>query len=142
MLHLRASRNAVNTFPTELGLGWDAIHPRALLRLSDEVIAALLRILFLCECKGVWPRHSSLVVIALLPKSGWGLRPIGLFPWLPKVWAKTRRDSIPEWEALNSRGYLFAGAGRGAEHAVWKQAARAELFGVVKQAAFGAAFFD
>ena len=86
--------------------------------------------------------HSSLVIVALLPKSSGGLRPIGLFPWLPKVWAKARRDTVAEWEALNSRGYLFAGAGRGADHAVWKQAARAEWAGIVKHTDFGMAFFD
>ena len=40
------------------------------------------------------------------------------------------------------RPYLFAGEGRGAGHAAWKQAARAELAGVIKYVEFGMTFLD
>ena len=141
-LQVSIFRDAIRTFPTQLGLGWDRIHPRALLRLEDELIAALLRVLFLCECAGRWPHLSALVVISLLAKPGGGHRPIGLFPWLPKVWAKARREVAKAWEAANSRPYLFAGAGRGADHAAWKQAARAELAGALQNVSFGMTFLD
>ena len=85
MLELAALKESLASFPAHLGLGWDDVHPRALLRLDDNILLALLRLLFLCECTGEWPRFMSLVVVALLPKSAGGLRPIGLFPWLPKV---------------------------------------------------------
>ena len=112
-MELTAFKRALVSFPTALGLGWDDIHPRALLRLHDVVLLALLRILFLCETIGGWPSSIALVIIALLPKSAGGLRPIGLFPWLPKIWAKVRRRVALEWEERVQRPYLYAGPGRG-----------------------------
>ena len=38
------------------------------------------------------------MLIALLPKPDGGLRPIGLIPLLPRVWARARRDIVTEWE--------------------------------------------
>ena len=87
-LELGILRQVLMSFPVQLGLGWDGIHPRALTRLSDAVLEALLRLLFLCEATGEWPHMSSTVITALLPKPTLGLRPIGLFPWLPKIWGK------------------------------------------------------
>ena len=80
--------------------------------------------------------------MALLPKSVPGFRPIGLFPWLPKVWAKARRIEAVKWEAANDRDYLYAGVGRGADHAVWKQAAHAELAATMPNVSFGQALYD
>ena len=68
LLELALLRRELATFPAHLGLGWDGLHPRALLRLPDVVLQAVLRLLFLCECHGRWPSLSTLVVIALLPK--------------------------------------------------------------------------
>ena len=142
MLELAAFKDSLVSFPTYLGLGWDDIHPRALLRLDDQILLALLRILFLCECAGEWPSFTSLVIIALLPKSDGGLRPIGLFPWLPKVWAKARRSVALAWECQVTRPYLYAGPGRGADHAAWKQAARAEHASTIRGAAYGMSLID
>ena len=142
MLELDAFKRAMSTFPAHLGLGWDGIHPRALLRLDDVVLLALLRILFLCECSGQWPCFTSMVIIALLPKPAGGLRPIGLFPWLPKVWAKARRNLALEWENRVTRPYLYAGPGRGADHAAWKQAAHAEHASCIRSAAYGMTLID
>ena len=141
-LELGAFREALATVPTQLGLGWDDIHHRALLRLDDSVLLALLRVLFLCECTGKWPSFTSLVIIALLPKPTGGLRPIGLFPWLPKVWAKARRNLALAWEQQVTRPYLYAGPGRGADHAAWKQAARAEHASTIRSAAYGMTLID
>ena len=108
-------KDALATFPDVLGLGWDGLHPKALLRLGDELLKAILRLLFLCECKGQWPDLSTDVVVALLPKPTGGRRPIGLFPWLPTNWAKVRRKTADKWEKANARPYLCAEAGKGAE---------------------------
>ena len=120
-------KRALATFPAATGLGWDDLHPRALLRLPDSLLMALLRILTACERLGRWPVAVAVVVIALLPKPDGGRRPIGLFPLLPRIWMKVRRDIATEWERLNERTYLYAGVGKGASVAAWKQAARAEL---------------
>ena len=36
-------RKGANTFPCQTGLGWDKLHPRAIARLSDEALLALIR---------------------------------------------------------------------------------------------------
>ena len=63
----------------------------------------------------------------LLPKPDGGFRPIGLIPFLPRVWSRCRRQVCKEWEASCNRPYLYAGARKGSTVAGWKQAARAEL---------------
>ena len=123
LLDLHELKAALRSFPTQLGLGWDQIHPRALLRLEDSKLVALLRVIFLCECGGRWPGLSSDVIVALLPKPSGGRRPIGLFPWLPKVRGKLRRATASLWEEANTRRYLYGGVGSSAETAAWKQGA-------------------
>ena len=130
------------SFPVGLGLGWDALHPRALLRLDDAVLAAILRVLFLCETAGRWPSFAADVIVALLPKSADGVRCIGLFAWLPKVWAKLRRKVAAKWEHDTHREFLYAGTGRGAEVATWKQAARAEHTSTIAGAQYGQTLLD
>ena len=130
------------SFPVGLGLGWDALHPRALLRLDDAVLAAILRVLFLCETAGRWPSSAADVIVALLPKSADGVRCIGLFAWLPKVWAKLRRRVAAKWEHETHREFLYAGTGRGADVATWKQAARAEHASTIAGAQYGMTLLD
>ena len=54
-ISLQVLRAAALTFPVGTGLGWDKLHPRALLRCSDEALLALLRFLMLVEILGAWP---------------------------------------------------------------------------------------
>ena len=141
-MRLHELKECLRSFPAHLGLGWDGIHPKALLRLSDAVLTALLRVLFICEATGTWPKSSALVIIALLPKSSPGFRPIGLFPWLPKIWAKLRRGYALQWEQSTDRDFIYAGPGKGADHAAWKQAARAEHAATVRGAHYGSTLLD
>ena len=67
------------TFGIHTGLGWDNVHPRALLRCSAQAIVALLRLLMLAELLGAWPTTIGCVLIAFLPKLDGGRRPLGLF---------------------------------------------------------------
>ncbi len=141
-LQLVSLRRALASFPCATGLGWDDLHPRALLRLPDVLLAALLRILSACECQGEWPRAVAFVVIALLPKPDGGRRPIGLFPWMPRIWMRLRREVAREWERIHDRSYLYAGVGKGADVAAWKQAARAELAHTLPGIEYGQALLD
>ena len=125
-LMLEAFKTALATFPCGTGLGWDNCHPRALLRLPDAVLKAVVGLLRRCEAEGLWPQAVRLVVVVLLPKPDGGFRPIGLLPLLPRIWMRARRDVVKTWERRNNRGYLYAGEARGATVAAWKQAARAE----------------
>ena len=78
-------RWALMTFPAGTGLGWDAIHPRALNRLDDDTIQVLIDLIIVCEKVGKWPAATDLVVVVLLPKTDRGWRPIGLLSFLPRI---------------------------------------------------------
>ena len=118
---------ACRTFPSETGLGWDLWHPRVIERLSRSTLLLLVAILMECENTGEWPSGVALVLIALLPKPDGGYRPIGLLPTPPRLWMRARRKVARSWEELNSRELLYAGKGKGANVAAWKQAVFAEL---------------
>ena len=122
-----AAMAACKTFPAGTGLGWDRLHPRALLRCSREAITALLRLFILAELLGEWPTAIGVVIIALLPKPDGGRRPIGLFPSLVRLWMRIRLPVAQAWQRDHERPYFYAGPAKGADVAAWKQAARAEL---------------
>ena len=69
---------ALLTFPCGTGLGWDALHPRALTRLPSGILLAIMQLLALCESAGRWPKAVQLVIIVLLllAKADGGFRPI------------------------------------------------------------------
>ena len=119
-------RGALMTFPAGSGLGWDGIHPRARDRLDDTTIQLLISLLMTCERLGKWPMAIQLVIVVLLLKTDGGWRPIGLLPFLPRIWMRVRRPIVLQWEQIQARPYLYAGAAKGATVAAWKQAARGE----------------
>ena len=109
MLLADALLAAANTFPTDTGLGWDRLHPRALNRLSRGLLLWICAVLHQAEISGNWPKAAELVLIALLPKTDGGYRAIGLLPFLPRLWMRTRRNVAAEWEASMQKPYLYAG---------------------------------
>ena len=117
---------AIRTFPADTALGTDAYHPRILLRLGPSLLPALLNVLYLCELLGSWPQAISDVLIALLPKPAGGYRPIGIFPSWVRVWFRLRAPYVREWERAHTRPFFFAGEARGADVALWLQAAHLE----------------
>ena len=127
LLCVDAVMQACDSLAADSSLGWDQIHPRALKRLSRPALRALLRILILCEIFGTWPQVIGIVIIALLPKSDGGLRPIGLCPSLVRLWMAIRMPVAQAWQAAHERPYFFAGTAKGAEVATWKQAAFDEM---------------
>ncbi len=48
-------------------------------------------------------------------------------PTLVRIWARARRSIARQWELDNARPYFYAGPGRSASIAAWKQGYRAEL---------------
>ena len=126
-LMVHAISRAAMTFPIGTGLGWDGIHPRTICRLGEDTFEWLVEVIHPCEITGIWPMEVDIMVIALLPKSDGGLRPIGLMPFLLRIWCRARKDVTAEWERLNQHPLLYFGKGIGADIAAWKQAARAEL---------------
>ena len=69
----------------------------------------------------------DLVLIVLLPESDGGLRPIGLFPTVIRLWMRARVCIARAWESLNHLPRLFGGVGMGAQRAAWQAAFAAEL---------------
>ena len=118
---------ALFSFANNTGLSWGGMHPRAMLRLPDEVLYGWMALMIQCERCGAWPGRVGCVIVVLLPKADGGFRPIGLIPCLPRVWMRCRRDTCKAWEIKAERSYLYAGAGKGSTIAAWKQAARAEI---------------
>ena len=121
-------RAAALSFPADTGLGADNIAPRALARLSDSALEALARL----EA-GSWCQVLSLVLIVLLPKTDGGLRPIGLFPTVIRVWMRARVAAARAWEAANTLPSLYAGANMGAQKAAWQAAFVAEASALSEQ---------
>ena len=124
---LQFFKAALFSFANGTGLGWDGVHPRALLRLPDEILYAWIALMIQCERHGCWSVKVGCVIVVLLPKPDGGFRPIGLIPCLPRVWMRCRRDTAKAWEVKAERSFLYAGAGKGSTIAAWKQAARAEI---------------
>ena len=81
------------------------------------------------EAGGCWPRKLFTVLVVLLPKPDGGLRPIGLFPSLIRVWMRARRPLAEAWEAANASPRRFGGRGMGAQRAAWGAAFHAETVG-------------
>jgi hypothetical protein len=133
LLTVLALRVAAMTFPAGTGLGGDNVAPRAFGRLSDSALSALARILMAAEALGAWGQAVSLVLIVLLPKPDGGLRPIGLFPTIIRVWMRARTVCARAWEAANAMPQLFGGAGMGAQRAAWTIAFRAEAAALTAQ---------
>ena len=89
-LTVTALREAAKSFSPDTGVGTDNISPRALSRLSDEALMALVHLFERLEELGDWSDALNLVLIVLLPKADGGLRPIGLLPTLIRVWSRAR----------------------------------------------------
>ena len=97
------------------------------MRLSDEGVEAVARILIAIERTGEWPKFTQLVMTVLIPKADGRLRPIGSFPTLYRVWMRCRRPTIKEWRKKHAKAYRFGGAGKGVQRAAWLHAAKAEI---------------
>ena len=101
---------AANTFPRKIGLGWDRLHPRTLVRLSHGILLWLWAVLHNAERTGRWIEAAELVlIVVLLPKAEGGYRAIGLFPFLPRLWMRTRKNVAAEWEESMQEPCLYAG---------------------------------
>jgi hypothetical protein len=82
--------------------GW---HPRCFGFLSDPALAGLAQLFLLAEAMGVSPTAWQKVLIRLIPKPGsTDTRPIGLFPAIHRIWAKTRVPHIQNWQNAAEHG--------------------------------------
>ena len=61
------------------------------------------------EKTGEWPKALNLVLIVLLAKADGGVRPIGLFPTIIRIWMRARTAQARPWEAGNHSNDLYGG---------------------------------
>ena len=94
-----ALTQAAMTFPIGTGLEWGGVHPRVICRLSESTLEWLAKVLYHCEITGEWPEAVDIVIIALLPKSDGGLRPIGLVPFLVRICCRAGKVVATQWES-------------------------------------------
>ena len=104
--------DAAGTFSDDVGLGWDRLHPKVLRRVPKSMLNELGRIFMAAERMGSWGGMVGVVITALIPKGGGGLRPIGLLPTLVRLWGRIRAKEVQQWESRNERGYLYGGGAR------------------------------
>ena len=83
-------RRASRSFPWKTGLGVDAMPPRAYSLLSDEALAMMVYLIWMCESWGRWPTSIMAVHVMLLVKPQGGFRPIALLPSIYRVYTKVR----------------------------------------------------
>ena len=75
---------------------------------------------------GLWPSQISAILIALIPKSSGGTRPIGLLAALVKLWERVRKPIVADWRKTVERSYNWAAKGKSPQAAVWRLALRTE----------------
>ena len=132
LLSTWALKQAALSFPPGTGLGADNVAPRALTRLSDAALIALALLFRALETLGTWTAAFNLVLIVLLPKSDGGLRPIGLFPTIIRIWMRARVSIARQWESTHALPGVYGGTGMGAHRAAWNESFSAELAAHVK----------
>lgn len=89
-MSLERFKRTLFSFAAGTWLGWDGVHPRALLRLPDPTLRRWMALMLKCERHGLWPVNVGMVVIVFLPKGDGTFRPIGLLPHLLRVWMRAR----------------------------------------------------
>ena len=52
-MSLKRFKGALFSFAAGTGLGWDGVHPRALLRLSDPILRRWMALMLKCERMGL-----------------------------------------------------------------------------------------
>ena len=68
---------------------------------AKEGIAGLLNMVEGCRA---WPTHTLSNTIILMGKPTGGSRPIALMPMLYRLWSKTRKPAIQQWDKEECRG--------------------------------------
>ena len=135
------AEDAALTLPIDTGVGADNTSPRAIAYLPDGMRQRLADLSNKCEEEGSWPTRWQLVVIALIPKSDGGRRPIGLFPAVIRVWMRARSAALREWESKHDRSSIYGSAGKAAKRATWVSAWEAESAGS-KEGLYAQALLD
>ena len=80
--------------------GW---HPKHMASMSEQCRSSLADVFNEAELCGDFPSTQSQLVVKLLPKPTGGVRPIGLFRGLFRVWSRCRQHLARAWQASRSK---------------------------------------
>ena len=119
-------RRAARDFSTHTAASTDGFSMRHFALLSDSALALVAQLFTCMEALGTLPQQLRFVLVVLFPKATAGLRPIGVFCALYRLWAKCRTVSAQAWEDLHPRPYFAASKGRAVTDPVWRHAAAVE----------------
>ena len=103
------------------------VHPRHIALLDGSALAVLANLLEVAEAVGILPDQLADLLIVLLPKVTWGLRPIGWYQSVFRIWIKARLHIVKSWEATATADCGFgAERGKAPLDIVWRHSFRAE----------------
>ena len=94
---LQAFHEALYTFANGTGLGSDRTSPAMIKALPLEAKEELVALFNAIQDCAAWPWQWLHVVVALIPKPQGGERPIGLLPFLMRVFFRVHRDGTRRW---------------------------------------------
>ncbi len=119
-------REASKSFKTNTMSTYDGIAMRHYALLSDPALDGLADLYEVLEITARLPPQTRLTTMPLIGKSRGGHRTVGSLPSNYRLWTRSRKGMVADWEASNDRAFIAAGTGRGPQDAVWRQAARTE----------------
>ena len=98
------------------------MHPKHYGLLCDSALEGLGLIVLWVEALGLFPRQIWDVLVQLFGKpSGIGLRPIGFFRSLFRLWGALKKPQLRNWELEHGiRGYFSAAPKTSPADAVWR----------------------
>ena len=126
-------RRAARDISTHTAASTDGFSMRHFALLSDDALALVSQLFACMEALGTIPQKLRFVLVVLIPKATSGLRPIGIFCALCRLWAKCRTVLAQAWEDLHPRPYFAASKGRAVIDPVWRHAAAVECGAVREQ---------
>ena len=96
-------RCAAREFSTHTATSTDGFAMRHFALLSDDALALVSQLFECMEMLGTIPQQLRYVLVVLIPKARTGLRPIGIFCALFRLWARCRTAMAQSWKDLNPR---------------------------------------
>ena len=94
--------------------------------LCDGALDSLAALMEAMEWCSSLPEQVEMVTIILLVKPVGGLRPIGLYPSVYRLWARLCRRECRAWELAHRRDYFACSVKCSCIDPVWRQGVRAE----------------
>jgi len=117
-------RQSAEKFKRRTGVHPDGVHVRQVLLLPDAALEGLADIMEVFEATGVLPAQQRCICVYLYPKPKEGVRHIGLYGFLYRIWARARQPLAGQWEQEHDLPSFAAAKNKSTTDAVWRQAVR------------------